>query len=194
MSALLDGLRELLDPRALIDGNICLVEQDARSTTPETLLHKRGRALLLRPDQLALPGLALNDRLFPFFDARHSSVCCLCDYLIFYPRAVDPTASSVLYVVLCELKSGKTDGAATQLRNGKLVADHILAAFDLHGRGPRPTAIHYRGVVFSNTAPTRHGVRKVDKPLEFFADERIPELGRLHCQAGGHYSLDQMCG
>ncbi|MBL9100918.1 MAG: hypothetical protein JNL82_08165, partial [Myxococcales bacterium] len=134
--------------------------------------------MLLRPDQLAFAGLALPDRLFPFLDARRPALCCLCDYLIFYPRAGDASAND-LNVVLCELKSGRTDGAVTQLRNGKLVADHILASLALHGRG-RPTTVYFRGVVFSNTAPTRHGVRKVDKPLEFFPDERFPELARIH--------------
>jgi hypothetical protein len=191
MTGVLEALREILDPRLIVEGNICLEEQDASSTTQPTLLHKHGRALLLRPDQLAFAGLALPDRLFPFLDARRPALCCLCDYLIFYPRAGDASAND-LNVVLCELKSGRTDGAAAQLRNGKLVADHILASLALHGRG-RPTAVYFRGVVFSNTAPTRHGVRKVDKPLEFFPDERFPELARIHCQAGGQYSLDQLC-
>jgi hypothetical protein len=192
MSALLDGLREILDPRAIVEGNLCLEENSPRSTTEPTLLHKRGRALLLRPDGLNVPGIALNDRLFPYFATHAPAVGCLCDYLIFYPQPAE-AGGTTLFVVLCELKSGSTDGAANQLRNGKLVADWILAMNHLHGRGPHPAAVQFRGVIFSNTAPTRHGVRKADKPLEFFTDSRLPELRRLHCQAGGQYSLDQLC-
>ncbi len=193
---LVQALIELVRPELQVPGLI--LEEHARdSTCPQVKLTKQGRSLLLRPD---LPIHACtrpdcharsgspNERAFPFFVPHKEGLTALCDYLLFY----EPRREAAPIVFLCELKSGGTGGARTQLRNGKLLAEHLVRMTSLHGELHENPRVTFRGVVFT---PRVRGPKPGLKGpgFQFVPDEKLHDLEVLHLPAGQPWDLDAMC-
>ncbi len=137
-------------------GAIWLEEDDRGSTCKPITLHKRGKAVVLRPDKSAggvcpRPDCAFTlnapNRLFPLFRLDVVGLTSMCDYIVFCQEARRDDAR--LFVLLCELKSENIGGSRNQLEKGRLLADYILAmATHQHAVRPMPS-IQRRGLVFS---------------------------------------------
>lgn len=117
MTTIAKALRELLHPQILQNGALELREDDDGSTCPPTKLERAGQAVALRfetqrlrpykdRDEIQIP---TNRWLFPLFNEQRSEppVCRSCDYLVFYTL---PGPAESLFVLLCELKSGRARG------------------------------------------------------------------------------------
>ena len=148
---------------------------------PDRLLH-----VCERPDCHARG--AVNARLFPFFVAHRQGLTSLCDYLLFY----EPRGSERSTVFLVELKSGGTSGSWNQIRNGKVLAEYLLAMTSLHGESHARPPISFRGVVFTPRAlrprPGLKGPR-----FDFEPDTKLPDLSVARLTADRPWDLDAMC-
>jgi hypothetical protein len=97
-----------------------------------------------------------------------------------------------LSVFLCERKSGKTAGAGDQLRNGRLLAEHLLSMARLHGDVHRHPDVTFRGVVFTPRAPApKPGLKEPRSP--FVPDDRLRDLRVLRLPPGPTWNLDVLC-
>ena len=94
---------------------------------------------------------------------------------------------------LFELKSGSARGSATQLRNGKLLADYVLEVARLHGSGVQRPNVHYRGVIFVGDAPRPRIVARHHKAFDWIEDEHLPMLSRCICRPLPSHDLDNLC-
>jgi len=187
MASVLEAIRDILRPGVFEERALVLREADPGSRCPAIVLNKRGKALMLRPDQVPASGLSPTDRLFPLFDSHKPGICQLCDYLVFYP------CDDELFVFLFELKSGSARGAGRQLRNGKLLADYVLEVAHLHGHGvPRPK-VHYRGVTFVGDAPRPRIVARHHQAFDWIPDQQLAQLRVCVCKPMPAHDLDQLC-
>jgi len=129
--------------------------------------------------------ICIKDRLFPLFDPDVEGVARMCDYWILCERDDE---RPVLYVFLCELKSGDPGGLG-QLENGKLLAEHFVNMVAYHRKlAPR---VEYRGIVFS---PRFRGPKAGLKPGPI----RYADKGRLPMPVaflgdGTEYHLAALC-
>lgn len=181
---LVQALSELVHPD-LRHAGLVLDEEQAKSFPPVTL-NRRGQALVLRPDRLLhvceRPDChargAVNARLFPFFVAHRQGLTSLCDYLLFY----EPRGSERSTVFLVELKSGGTSGSWNQIRNGKVLAEYLLAMTSLHGEShARPPHLFSRRRLHPQGAPAKTWAQR--SAVRFRARYKAPgPLGRApHC-------------
>lgn len=189
MRTLLQALEELVEPSVIQRGAVELCEDDPGSTCPPTVLQKSGRALVVR---LASPhdGIPTNRWLFPLFrvDQAQPPVARSCDYIVFYAPRDEEAA---LFVFLCELKSGAGKGAVTQIRNGKLLVDYMLAVAQHHGKVERLPELAFRGIVFSPRAPSQKGTTRAPSSADYIDDQL--GLRVTYQRAGGTYSLAPFC-
>jgi hypothetical protein len=196
MRTVLQALRELLDPRILLqDGALELRELDPASTCPSTKLDRSGRSVALRFEPWSYkPSLQIptNRWLFPLFDITRSGapICRSCDYIIFYAPA-DETQR--IFVFMCELKSGSPRGSLSQIRNGTLLARYILEVVKLHGAVHQwPVDVQFRGLVFAGNAPSlRGGLRASDPPR--YEKDQLEGLYTLVGRPGGRHHLQTFC-
>lgn len=68
MASVIEAIREVLRPGVFEESKLVLREDDPGSRCPEIVLNKRGKALMIRPDQVPAKGMSAVDRLFPLFD------------------------------------------------------------------------------------------------------------------------------
>jgi hypothetical protein len=196
---LVQALIELVRPELqdLHTRELTLKEEGRGASTREVKLTTRGRVLAVRPDRLAhtcdLPDCharsgSANERAFPFFNPHRAGLTALCDYMLFH----EPSREAPPTVFLCELKSGKTAGAGDQLRNGRLLAEHLIAAARLHGDVHHHPDVMFRGVVFTPraTAP-KPGLKEPRFP--FIPDDRLRDLRVLRLPPGPIWDLDALC-
>ncbi len=193
MASVIEAIRDILRPGVFEDHALVLREPDPGSSGPTITLNKRGKALMLRPDQVQPGGMSAVDRLFPLFDTSKPGLCQLCDYLVFYPRPQPAGEPSELFVFLFELKSGSAKGAGRQLRNGKLLADYVLEMTHLHGSGVQRPAIHYRGVTFVADAPRPRLVARYHQAFDWISDPRVPQLRTCNSRPLAAHDLDTLC-
>lgn len=198
MRTLIHALTELVREDLIQRGPLVLREDDEGSTCPPTLLQKSGQGIALRlgawriRDREPVIELAPNQWLFPLFrsDLREPPLCRSCDYVIFYaPRSEDRR----LFVFLCELKSGSPKGTLQQIRNVKLLVDHVLAVMQLHGRIERWPDIVFRGLVFAGDAPNQKGTTRVPIGAQYEEDRAVPGLRTTIQRPGGSYDLAWFC-
>lgn len=195
MGTFLQALKDLVDPQILQDGPLVLHEDQAGSTCPPIKLEQAGRqavALRFEPRRLrGGPELPINEWLFPLFDASRSTppVCRSCDYIVFYAPRND---AKEVFVFLCELKSGSTRGAATQLRNGFLLARYLVEVIELHGEVHPWPLVQFRGIVFSGDAPTRRGSLRPLGHADYLADDQT-DLRITTARARGGHHLQTFC-
>lgn len=194
---LVQALAELVRPELQVPG-LLLEEHGDGSTCPPVKLSKQGRHLLVRPDNPlhvcdrpdchAKLGSA-NDRMFPLLSPRRERLTSLCDYLLFY----EPKREAAPVVFLCELKSGSPAGSRPQLRNGKLLAEYLIAMAGLHGDLHEKPRASFRGIVFTERArgpkPSLKG-----PSFAFVPDGYLPDLDVIRLPAGQPWDLDAMCG
>lgn len=196
MRTVFHAMRELLEPRLVQDGPLELCEDDAGSTCPPTILQRTGQSVALRFSPWEYTNgttIPTNRWLFPIFDVRCSSppICRSCDYILFYAPSTEP---SRLFVFLCELKSGAEKGARTQIRNGKLIADYILAAMRLHGGITQwPAEILFRGLIFAGAARASKGTTRVPCGAEYIPDTTVPQLNVTTQRPGTSYPISMFC-
>jgi hypothetical protein len=193
MASVIEAIREVLRPGVFEERALVLRETDPNSRCPEIVLSKRGKALMIRPDQVPPGGMSAVDRLFPLFDTSKPGLCQLCDYLVFYPRPQTTGEVADLFVFLFELKSGSAKGAMSQLRQGKLLADYVLEVAGLHGQGVRPPTVHYRGVTFVGAAPRPRLVPRYHAGFDWIDDPRLRELRVCSCRPMPSHDLDDLC-
>lgn len=193
MASVIEAIREVLRPGVFEESKLVLREDDPGSRCPEIVLNKRGKALMIRPDQVPAKGMSAVDRLFPLFDTTKPGLGQLCDYLLFYPRPQAPGEVSDLFVFLIELKSGSAKGANPQLRQGKLLADYVLEVAQLHGQGVTRPKVHYRGVTFVGGAPRPRLVARYHESFDWITDLRVPELRVCSCRPLAAHDLDILC-
>jgi len=197
MRTVLQALQDLLEPRHLQRGALELRERDPGSTCAPTKLDRKGQATVLRFEPWphgADTEIPINRWLFPLFDVKRSKppICRSCDYIIFYSP---PDFDRRLFVFLCELKSGSPKGSRDQLRNGKLLADYILAVTRLHGGvHDWPEEISFRGIVFAGKAMGTRGATRAPARADYIEDERFQGDLRVTTQRPGKsYALDFFC-
>lgn len=164
---------------------IRLEETSPSSTCPPVVITKSGPAVVLKLDtpgawtcprqDCPLP-LAPNQRLFPLFRSERGGLTQICDFIVFYQPREDEDAA--LYVLLCELKSSRGDGAMKQIENGKLLAEYILAITEHHGLRQALPRVEYRGVLFyqpKGVREPRGGQRRAACPYQRHG--RMADLG-----------------
>lgn len=122
--------------------------------------------------------------------ATHQS--SICDYIIFHQARGAVEDSAALYVLLCELKSGRPQQANEQLRNGKLLAQYILEMARRHCAIRLPDRIIYRGLVFS---PLARVPRSEPKRLSyaFIPDAREADLALSFQRDSTEHALEHLC-
>lgn len=200
MSSLIQTLSDILRPELVQTGLLRLEEGDSGSICKAITLHKSGQAIVLRPDQSAGKlctrpdcGLSIsaNDRLFPLFRPNLPGLSSMCDYLVFCQRASGDEAR--LFVLLCELKSGKAEGSRKQLENGRLLADYILAMAKQHGALQSMPEIVRRGLVFSTNYNIPKGsLRKA--PCKYSPmPGGFPDMPFAYYACGQEYPLEHFC-
>ena len=192
MASVIEAIRDVLRPGVFEEGRQVLREADAGSRCPEITLNRRGKALMIRPDQVPASGISPVDRLFPLFDIHKSGLCQLCDYLVFYP-VTRSGGGSELFVLLFELKSGSAKGSVRQLRNGKLLADYVLEVAHLHGDGVPRSMVQYRGVTFVGDAPRPRSVPRYHGAFDWIEDTDLPQLRVSSCRPSMAHDLDDLC-
>ena len=190
MRTLLQTLHEIVEPRLIQRGCLDLCEDDPGSTCPPTRIDRPGQSLALRlgpwrySDTVTIPA---NRWLFPLFrtDSDHPPLCRSCDYVVFSsPRAEE------LFVLLCELKSGRARQTRAQLLNGKILAEHILSAARLHGAVPSWPRVEFRGLVFAGDAPLQKGATRTPGGVDYLNES---PLKTAILRAGLSYPLSSFC-
>jgi hypothetical protein len=133
----------------LVVADNVLREDDPDSTCEPVRIHRSGQCVVISFNAKVSfkakdDAICIKERLFPLF-REQEGVARMCDYLIFCEQGDEPP---VLYVLLCELKSGKTEGAVAQIENAKLLAEYVLEMVGHHKKLGKPEVRH-RGLVFS---------------------------------------------
>ncbi len=98
MASVIEAIRDILRPGIFEERALVLREADPGSRCPAIALSKRGKALMIRPDQVPASGISPPDRLFPLFNIQKDGICQLCDYLVFYPQPHPSSGGSDLFV------------------------------------------------------------------------------------------------
>jgi len=192
MASVINAIRGVLRPGVYDERALTLRETDPKSRCPEIRLNKSGKALMIRPDKVPAVKMSAVDRLFPLFDITKPGLGQLCDYLVFYSRPVVSDEDSELWVFLFELKSGSAKGALGQLRQGKLLADYVLAVARLHG-GVEWPRVNYRGVTFVGDAPRPRIVVRYPAAFDWLEDSRLEGLRVCNCRPLASHDLDTLC-
>lgn len=175
------NIRNILEPSLIQQGTVRLSESAPSSQTPAITLKQNSVAdvLVVHPDSVQRScdcgsQRALNRHLFPWRSAA-SGVTVMCDYLIFYQER---QPDSRLFVLLCELKSHKSNNAASQVVNGSIVADALISAAAYCNRVARPV-VEKRGIVFRIGASTPGGdPHRVGLPYQPLP--RCPSVSLVH--------------
>lgn len=200
MPTLLQAIGEILRPTLVQRGPIRLEETEPGSSCEAITLHKSGQAFVLKPDQSAggvcpQPGCNLTltapDRLFPLFRLDVPGLAAMCDYIVFCQETSGDDAR--LFVLLCELKSSHVGGSRSQIENGRLLADYILAmASHHHSIRPLPR-VERRGLVFSPKFKVPKGsLRKVRCSYSPMQDG-FPDMPFAYYACGAEYPLEHFC-
>ncbi len=168
-----------------------LREEDEGSTCKPVRIHQSGKCVVVSFNAKISFGprgqpICVKDRLFPLF-REIEGVARMCDYWIFCEQGED---DPVLYVLLCELKSGKLEGAIDQLENARLLADYFLAMVGHHADLGKPR-VEYRGIVFSHHAVSKSGPRP-GRMAYATTKGRLP-LQVAHLSDGADYWLSTLC-
>ncbi len=198
MRTVVQALRELLATRVVLDGALELREEDPYSTCPATKILGGGSAVTLRfKDWQYKPDLQIptNLWLFPLLNSTNpqTPACRSCDYIIFYVSKENP-GQEKLFVFLCELKSGAAKGASPQLRNGKLIADYLLAVTKLHGKVTAwPEEPHYRGIIFVGGYPGNKWATRSPARANYTPDQLCHDLQTTTVRPGPDYPLQYFC-
>ena len=194
MASVIEAIRDILRPGVFEEGKLVLQETAAGSRGSPITLNRRGKALMIRPDQVTVSGMSPVDRMFPLFDVQKPGICQLCDYLVFFcPQPQTTSEVSDLFVFLFELKSGSAQGSVRQLRNGKLLADYVLEVAHLHSHGVKRPAVHYRGITFVGDAPRSRIVARYHKAFDWIEDGRLPTLRVCSCRPMLSHDLETLC-
>jgi len=165
-------------------GTIRLVENAKESTCPPVVIKKRGPALVLKLDLPFTPACSRpdcatqiphNDRLFPLFRKEEEGLSRICDYILFY-QPDDERAKSV-YVLLCELKSGKKSGTLKQIENGKLLAEYIVTMAVHHRLAQAPPKLEFRGIIFQGSGIREPRGAEMRTVCSYRQHDRMRDLG-----------------
>lgn len=157
MRGYVEALQEILNPRLVVSnaGGLELTETQAGGGDPVRLTNP-GRAICIHLDRLS------NHEAFPWLDVSKGGISKICDYaVVVESRINDEPRTSVLLV---ELKSRHTDGASSQIANGFILMDWLVALARRHcGARGRLT---YRGIVFAEKLPGRTKPRALGRLFE----------------------------
>jgi hypothetical protein len=170
---LLEAIRSVLRPELIQEGAIELVEDAPQNRCSPVKLNKRGPALVLKLDA-PRSGITSNDWLFPLFNHRQPALTCVCDYIVFCNATARDDAR--LFAFLCELKSGRPHHARQQIRNGRLLCDHLIAMAQHHQRVTTNPAIAYRGLVFTPAVKSPPKLTSKATPPRCEPDEHMNNL------------------
>lgn len=194
MESFVTQLQKLVNPDFL-ESELILKEEDATSRLPPIRLKKQGFApILLRLDKnLEIkckdghPAYyEANRRLPPLLNASVKGLTQCCDYALIAQRSME----SPVYVVLCELKTNNSDGAADQLKAASLLIHHLLSMVSHHLKRPIPPIL-WRGVIFSMGSSHKD---RLDKPCPY--KSRDFPLGTclfVHLAPRDNYPISYLC-
>jgi hypothetical protein len=200
MKTLLDAIGAILRPELVQGGPIRLEEPRPESTCKPITLHKRGKALVLRPDQRApemcdRPGcqfrLGPSDRLFPLYKLDVANLTAVCDYIIFYQNTSADDAP--LFILLCELKSKNLDGSTRQMENGGLLADYVVNVAKHHARLSSETPIIRRGLLFSTVGPLPKGDIRTTPCAYKSVPGSFSDMRFIHYRCGQIFQIEHFC-
>jgi hypothetical protein len=127
-----------------------LREDDENSTCRPVRIHHSEQSIVVSlnarvPSKEKAQPICIKDRLFPLF-REHEGVTRMCDYWILCEQGEE---TPILYVLLCELKSGRPRDGIAQLENAKLLADYFLTMV-AHHQELEARHVEYRGLIFCN--------------------------------------------
>lgn len=175
-------------------------EEEEGSTCPETPIERAGQCIAIRFGPWCFEKhdhqIPTNKWIFPFFDVeRNPGISKCCDYIIFSSAPGDP---SRLYVLLCELKSGKGkgkgrhQGVAAQIKNGRLIAEHIIGLVLLHGNVQKQPHLEFRGLILAGKAPRLKDSLRPPSVVRYETDDGT-QLKFIRLRAGERYPLRIFC-
>ena len=183
------AIREMLRER-IESSDAVLREDDEGSTCAPVTIHRSGKSVFISfdarvPFSARGEPVSIKDRIFPLF-REQEGVARMCDYWILCERGDE---SPVLYVLLCELKSGKADGLA-QIENGKLLAQYFLSMVAHHRKLGAPP-VEYRGIVFSHARLAPKAGLRPGKIAYTTAGRLATQVAYL--RDGAEYQLSTLC-
>jgi len=189
MPTLLQAIRAILHPEVIPGGLLRLKEKSHGNAAKPILLQKqRGQdVVLLKPDQCA-GGL---DRLFPLFRPDVAGLRAMCDYIVFCQENAGD--DKPLFVLLCELKSQNTTGAARQIENGRLLADYILETANLHHQMTKRPTIERRGLVFTTGRKVPMGNLYRERCVYTEMVEGFTKMLGAYYPYGASYPIEHFC-
>jgi len=195
MSALIEAIRDVLDPEFSSSGPFRLTESDTGSTCLPVALSKTQKAVLLTPALVASKGESASRRLFPLFNVGTKGLAVMCDYILFCNES--KTNRETVFVLLCELKSANVAGSRQQIENGALLANYIVEMAAYHkkiAKTEMPTVCQ-RGIVFRTEAkaPPLGDLRRHLCTYEDLREPRIPDLPFAYYPCGQDYPLTHFC-
>jgi hypothetical protein len=168
-----------------------LREDDPGSTCKPVKLRRSGKSLVVSLNaKLSFKAKAepvnIKDRLFPLF-REQEGVTRISDYWIFCEQEGEDR-TPVLYVLVCELKSGKPDGLA-QLDNAKLLAEYFVKMVKHHREVSGE--VRYRGIVFSHKYLAPKAGLRPGKTV--YTSETQLKLPVAYLRDGGECQLSYLC-
>jgi hypothetical protein len=177
---LLDGLRRVVTPDRVRDGDVILLdEKNPRSICKPVSLDYRGIrwALRVEPDDHLKLLAGARDK-----EHKLTSFSRLPDWIVFCEPGRKARKSHDLWVIVCELKSGgrREDSAKRQLQLGKFLVEYLvlLAAFGL-GKGkerPRLDRLDIRGLLVFPRAPTEKWATGNADPYDDYAVDAASDM------------------
>ena len=188
-SGWVQAIREVLRDGLSISDAV-LREDDPRSKCKPVQIRRSGKSVIVSFNaQITLSErrepVCIKDVLFPLFKEQEG-VTRMCDYWILTEQGEE---SPVLYVLLCELKSGRSRGLA-QIENGRLLAEYLIKMV-AHHRGLDPGEVQFRGIVWSHHhRAMKAGLRPGKIPYEPSGRLSIPIA---YLRDGSEWSLSALC-
>lgn len=190
---LLQALTDALHPDHRRRSNpVELREDSARSKCqPITLKTGNGQALLLRSDDSQGVGKWLTG----MFDQSVPKITQICDYIIFYQRNPAPgeRGQSRLFVLPCELKSDSRGSALTQITNGKLLGEYLIAMVRNNVLVENQPEIVYRGLIFRSHVAVPRLSLTADRPPDYEQHPQMEDFKFITLPCGREQTLSSLC-
>jgi hypothetical protein len=186
MSERLRALQDMI--RTELRVNDATLREETKGSTCRPVKIRRSGPCLVLSFNTTVASVCIKDRLFPLF-REQEGVARMCDYWILCERGdEDP----ILYVLLCELKSGDPKDGIAQIENGRLLAEYVLDMVSLHrGVGMRE-GVEVRGLVFSpNGLSLKAGLRP---GRTVYAPRGRLRTDVAFLRDGAEYHVSALCG
>ena len=142
---LLQIIDEIIDKKFKYHNNNQLIETIKIKNVIEeqkVFLKKTGKSFIYKFDVANTENSGID--IFPIFNKKLKNLCCISDYIIFYPT------EKKFFIFLCEFKSQSTSGAVNQIHSSKALSQYIVKIAIRHSKFLlNKESIEYRGLVFT---------------------------------------------